>query len=59
MLRKLGAVGVGGLLVMLAGVLLVAWESPLIAAGLALVLAGLGMLIRAAVSAVMGQFGMV
>lgn len=58
MIRKLGVVGVAGLLIMLAGILLVAWESPLIATGIAFVLAGLGLVVRAMVSAVMGQFGM-
>jgi membrane-bound ClpP family serine protease len=58
MFDKLGIGGVVGLLLLLAGILLVAWENLRIAAGIALLLAGLGLVVRALVTGVMRQFGM-
>jgi len=57
--NRLGIGGVVGLLVLLAGVLLIAWENLIIAAGLAFVLAGLGLVVYALVGSVLQQFGMV
>ncbi|MEF8801942.1 MAG: hypothetical protein V5A38_12185 [Halolamina sp.] len=59
MFERLGIGGVAGLVVLLAGILLIAWENLIIAAGLAFVLAGLGLLVRALIGNVMRQFGMV
>ncbi len=58
MLEKLGLTGVLGLLVLLAGVVLIARENLLIAAGMAFILAGLGLVVRALISSVMQQFGL-
>jgi hypothetical protein len=46
------------MLVLLAGVLLIALENLVIAAGVAFVLAGLGLLVRALIGSVLRQFGM-
>ncbi|QKY20794.1 hypothetical protein B4589_010540 [Halolamina sp. CBA1230] len=59
MYDRLGVGGVVGLLLALAGIALVAWQAPIVAAGLAFVLAGLGLVVRALVGNVMRQFGMV
>jgi hypothetical protein len=59
MFERLGIGGVIGLVVLLGGILLIAWENLVIAAGLAFVLAGVGLLVRALVGNVMRQFGMV
>lgn len=58
MFDRLGIGGVVGLLVLLSGVLLIAWENLVIAAGLAFVLAGLGLVVRALIGSVLNQFGM-
>lgn len=58
MLDKLGITGILGLLIMVAGVAVVAWQDPIIAAGFALVLLGIGLLLRAAVNSLMGAMGM-
>jgi len=58
MLRKLGAFGLVGLVVVLAGLALVAWESRIIAAGLALMLLGFGLTVKALVSNLLGSLGM-
>lgn len=59
MFDRLGIGGVVGLLVLLSGILLIAWENLIIAAGVAFVLAGMGLLVRALIGNVMRQFGMV
>lgn len=58
MLEKLGIVGVLGIVVSLAGLGIVAYEAPLIAAGLALVLVGLGVVAFALVKNVLSSLGM-
>lgn len=59
MYDRLGIGGIVGLLLVLGGIALVAWKAPVVAAGLAFVLAGLGLVVRALVGNVMRQFGMV
>ncbi|MCG1004493.1 MULTISPECIES: hypothetical protein [Halobacterium] len=58
MLDKLGISGVVGVLLVLAGIGVVAWNAPIVAAGLVLVLLGLALLVRRAAKSVMGVFGM-
>jgi hypothetical protein len=57
MLRQLGAVGIVGLLFLLGGLGLVAYQAPIVAAGLALVLAGVGLLAKGMIDAVLGSMG--
>lgn len=57
MLDKLGPAGLLGILLMVAGIAVVAWNAPIVAAGLVLVLAGLGLVVRSAAKSVMGMFG--
>ncbi|GAB7093829.1 hypothetical protein JCM30237_09810 [Halolamina litorea] len=59
MYDRLGIGGIVGLLLTLGGIALVAWQEPIVAAGLAFVLAGIGLVVRALVGNVMRQFGMV
>jgi hypothetical protein len=59
MYERLGVGGIVGLLLALVGIALVAWQAPIVAAGLAFVLTGLGLVVRALVGNVMRQFGMV
>ncbi|MFB6138965.1 MAG: hypothetical protein ABEJ26_00860 [Halosimplex sp.] len=58
MLDKLGAAGIVGILVILGGIGLLAWVDPLIAAGIAFVVAGLGLVLYGLVTSVMSSFGM-
>lgn len=58
MFDKLGAVGTAGIVVLLAGICLVAWQNIILAAGLALVVAGLGLVVYGLVSSLLGAFGM-
>lgn len=58
MYERLGIGGIVGLLLVLGGIALVAWQAPIVAAGLAFVLAGLGLVVRALVGNVLRQFGM-
>jgi hypothetical protein len=58
MLDKLGAAGIVGLLLVLGGLGLVAYVEPIIAAGIALVLAGLGLTLKAIVSSFVSAMGM-
>ncbi len=59
MYDRLGIGGVVGLLIALAGIALIAWQAPIVAAGLAFVFAGLGLVVRALVGDVLRQFGIV
>ena len=59
MYDRLGIGGVVGLLLVVGGIALVAWQAPIVAAGLLFVLAGLALVLRALVGNVMRQFGMV
>ncbi|MFB6132855.1 MAG: hypothetical protein ABEJ44_05560 [Halanaeroarchaeum sp.] len=58
MLQKLGLVGVLGAVLLLAGVGLTAYANPIVGAGVALIVAGLGLLLKRGVDQVMGLFGM-
>lgn len=58
MLDKLGTVGVVGIVVMVGGLALLAYENPVIAAGVALVLMGIGLLVRGLVGTLLSSFGM-
>lgn len=58
MLDKLGGVGIAGLFLLLGGIGVIAYVDWRIAAGLALVVAGLGMIVKALVSSALGAFGM-
>jgi len=58
MLKKLGAAGIVGLLALLGGIVLIASESLVIAGGLALILAGLGLMVRSLIQSVLGSMGM-
>jgi len=58
MLGKLGLPGVFGLLLLLAGVGLVAWESLVVAGGIALVIAGLGLVVYGLVTGLLSSMGM-
>lgn len=58
MFGKLGIPGVLGVLMLLGGVALVAWESLVIGGGLALVIAGLGLVVYGMVTSLLGAMGM-
>jgi hypothetical protein len=58
MRKMLGISGFLGLLCMLAGIVAIASQNPIIGGGVALVIAGLGLFVRALVSGLMGMMGM-
>lgn len=58
MFRNLGPQGILGVVVLLAGVVLIALDSLQIAAGIALVLVGLGVVVKALVSGMLSAWGM-
>ncbi|WP_225332738.1 MULTISPECIES: DUF7470 family protein [Halomicrobium] len=58
MLDKLGIAGIAGVLVMLAGIALVAWQNLILAAGLAFVVAGLGLIVYGMVTNLLSAFGL-
>jgi len=58
MLDKLGAAGFLGVLLMVGGVAVVALESLLVAGGIALVVAGLGLLVFGLVKNLLASLGM-
>jgi hypothetical protein len=58
MLGKIGPLGLVGLLVLLAGIVLIAWQNLVVAAGVALVLAGLGFLVYGLVRNLLASMGM-
>ncbi|RDI71722.1 DUF7470 family protein [Halopelagius longus] len=58
MLDKLGAKGIAGLVVMVAGFGLVAWSAPVVAAGLGLIVVGLVLVAGGIAQSVMGMLGM-
>ncbi|ELZ02882.1 hypothetical protein C482_04446 [Natrialba chahannaoensis JCM 10990] len=58
MLKQLGPLGIVGILILVAGIGIVAYANYVIAVGIALVLAGLGLVVKALVSSVLQQFGM-
>jgi len=58
MYRTLGPIGLVGILVMVAGLGVITWRDPFIGGGLALVLAGIGIVVQRMVASVMSMFGM-
>ena len=58
MLSKLGIPGVLGILFLIGGVALVTWESLVIGGGIALVIAGLGLIIYGMISTLFSSLGM-
>jgi len=58
MLKRLGATGIVGLLAIIGGIALIAYDSLVIAGGIALVLAGIGLVVRALVSSLINSMGM-
>jgi len=58
MLDKLGALGVLGAILLFAGIGVTIYANPLVGAGIALVVAGMGLLVKRGVDQVMGLFGM-
>lgn len=58
MFDKLGLSGIFGLVLVVVGIAVVAWEAPIVAAGLTAVIVGLALVARGAVQSVMGMFGM-
>ncbi|ACV46836.1 MULTISPECIES: DUF7470 family protein [Halomicrobium] len=58
MFDKLGIAGLLGVVVMLGGIALVAWQAPIVAAGIAFVVAGLGLIVYGMVTNLMSAFGL-
>lgn len=58
MFDRLGAVGVLGIVLVVAGLALVAVESLLVAGGMALVLLGVGLAVKSLISGMLSAFGM-
>lgn len=58
MFKSLGPMGWGGILLLIGGLSVVALADPLVAAGLAIMLAGLGLLVKRGVDLVMSMLGM-
>lgn len=57
MLDKLGTAGVAGAVLLVAGLAVVAWTAPVVAAGLALVLVGTGLVVKGLATGLLRQFG--
>jgi len=58
MLNKLGIPGVLGVLLMTGGVGVVTWQNPIIGGGLALIIAGLGLVVYGMVTTLLSSMGM-
>lgn len=58
MLERIGGGGLVGLLAMLGGIGLIAYQDPIIAGGMALVVVGLALLLRGVVQGFMSSMGM-
>ncbi|ELY55515.1 DUF7470 family protein [Natronolimnohabitans innermongolicus] len=58
MFQNLGPLGIVGFVIVLAGIALIAYQNLLIAAGMAMILAGLGLVVKALITGVMQSFGM-
>ncbi|ELZ15942.1 hypothetical protein NP511_10795 [Natrinema thermotolerans] len=58
MLRNLGALGLAGIVLLLAGIGLIAYANWIVAVGMALVLAGLGLVVKSLISGMLQNFGM-
>ncbi|KTG08185.1 hypothetical protein AUR64_01020 [Haloprofundus marisrubri] len=57
MLKRLGTTGILGVVLLLAGLGIVAYQAPIVAAGLAFVLAGVGLVAQGIVKSAMQAFG--
>jgi hypothetical protein len=57
MFEKLGIAGVVGVVLMLGGIAVVAWQNLFLAGGLALVIAGLGLVVFGLVKNLLASFG--
>lgn len=57
MIRSLGILGIVGLLIVAAGIALIAYVEPLIAAGMAAILVGVGIVVMNLVRRMMSKFG--
>lgn len=58
MLKHLGIGGILGVFLLVGGIALIAWENLIVAAGLAIAIAGLGLIVRSLVSSALGAMGM-
>lgn len=58
MIDKIGPLGIVGVVVLLAGIGLIAYANYIVAAGMALVLVGLGLVVKSLVSGMLQSFGM-
>lgn len=58
MFNKLGVKGIAGVLVLLAGIGVVAWRDPIVAAGIGLVVFGVVLTAWGLVSGLMASFGL-
>jgi hypothetical protein len=58
MLKRLGAVGILGLLLMIGGLGVVTWAAPMVGLGLALVFLGTGLIVKALISNLVSSMGM-
>jgi hypothetical protein len=58
MLDKLGMAGILGVLIMLGGIAIVAWQNLFLAAGLAFVVAGIGLIVYGMVTNLLSAFGL-
>ena len=58
MLKRVGTIGIVGAILALAGIGIVAWKAPIVAGGIALTLAGVGLVVKGLVDGFMQQFGL-
>lgn len=58
MLDKLGALGLVGIVLLLAGFAVITYANWQVALGMALVVGGLGLVVKAMISNMLGAFGM-
>ncbi len=58
MLGRLGPAGIFGLLVVFAGIVVIAWENLVVAGGIALVIAGIGFIVYGIVTNLLSALGM-
>lgn len=58
MFGRLGPAGIFGLLVVFAGIVVIAWENLVVAGGIALVIAGIGFIVYGIVTNLLSALGM-
>lgn len=58
MIDSLGILGWTGVVLLVVGLAVIAYVAPVVALGMGLVLAGLGLIVKQGISQVMGMFGM-